>query len=181
MIAGNRDRFAIECEIVECFRRRGYGPFRFWIGGKAVGNWEEWAHLSWVAHRMPFRFALEEADRHSPRLFELPSDIVFRVLHDRPRAFAPYLDERADSSDFNISFDVWPTMERFLVFLIKNDIGTERCLWREDGKNEIHECFLNPMEVETVTDEFCAMFRAAIAARPENASPTVQCPEPTDE
>ena len=53
------------------------------------------------------------------------------------------------------------SFDRFDVLLLKNELGSERCLWREGSSVEIHDCDLDSFEMESIADEFCKQLEQA--------------------
>lgn len=161
MLVGNKDRFAIEAQPNAVEQEWVLGRFRFWLGGKPVGDWDELAPLQhcygWLR-----RFAQQPPDCVEPSLADKSAEYVFRMLVDSvigpggiaapARQPVPYAYER-----FHITHIGMSSFDRFTIVLVKDEHGGEWCLWREVGA-QIHDCRLWRNEMETVAGQFCDMF-----------------------
>lgn len=169
MIAGIRERFAIEAEIEQRIDDFVLGHVRFWLCGRPVGDWCDSADLlgclRWLRD---FRDSL--LDRYEPRLWHLSADEVFRLLYDpvmgAGNASAQTLEVPDAYERFHISHLGMSSFDNFDVLLLKDQHGAERCLWREAGSREIHECHLWRLEMESVAGEFIDMLWEAIRKDP---------------
>src|SRR5687768_1015721 len=81
MIAGNPNRFAIECEPLEQSGGWLLGRFRFWLCGKPAGNWDDHADLRGCV-RWLHDFANVPRDRFERSLSSAKAEEVFRRLYD---------------------------------------------------------------------------------------------------
>jgi hypothetical protein len=160
MICGDVSRFAIEAEALEATDGWLFGHFRFWLCGKAVGNWDDFADLraciSWLRD-----LSEHPRNRFEPLLIPLDPSEVFRVVYDPvmegpapglPRVASPF-------ARFHISHIGMSAFDRYDILLLKDALGGERCLWREAGRpTAIFECHLGENEMERVAAEFCERF-----------------------
>jgi hypothetical protein len=164
MIAGRRERFAIEAERQEDLDGWVLGRFRFWLCGQPVGDWDDSTDLRGCV-RWLRDFATMARDRYEPALVAATSEEVFRYVYD------PVIGEgisRARFEDafarFHISHIGMSSFEKFDILLLYDAHGGERCLWRRAGSPNIEECKLWRNEMETVAIEFCELFeRNALA------------------
>src|SRR5687767_10296624 len=83
MIAGRKDRFAIEAEVNDVVDGWVLGHFRFWLCSHQVGDWEDSADLRGCV-RWLRDFAENPRDRFDPNLVNLPAEEVFKRVYDRP-------------------------------------------------------------------------------------------------
>jgi hypothetical protein len=157
MIAGFRERFAIEAEVEDRITSWVLGHIRFWICGRPVGNWVDSVDmlgcLRWLRE-----FSDTQRDRYEPGLWNLPANEVFRLLFDSVMAVGDIrtgMQIRDAYSRFHISHLGMSSFERFDILLLHDEHGAERCLWRESGIDEIHDCRLWRREMELVAGEFC--------------------------
>ena len=162
ILVGNPERFAIETELEPPSGDWIYGRFRFWLGGIPVGNWEDATDLkgcvSWLRD-----FARNPRDRHEPRLWHLLPGDVFRLAFDPAIESGGIADPAKQPiphafSRFHISHLGMSSFDRFDLILIKDEHGSERCLWRYAEAPEIHECILSKNEMEGVAEDFCDQF-----------------------
>jgi hypothetical protein len=173
MIAGTRERFAIEAEVTERIETWILGHIRFWICGEPVGNWADSADLrgciNWLRE-----FHDMQVDRHEPDLVDLPADEVFRLVYDNVMpGGTPFGHpwEHEARRRFHISYLGMSSFELFDILLLTNALGAERCLWRAAGSTEIHDCRLWRREMESVAGEFCTRFESVMRAARASESP----------
>jgi hypothetical protein len=159
MIEGNITRFAIEGEVAERIDSWVLGHIRFWICGNSVGEWSDSVDLLGCL-RWLNDFASTPRSRYESGLFELPAREVFRRVYDpvMPHSGAGRPGVTDAFSRFHISHLGMSAFERFDLLLLTDEHGAERCLWRETGSEEIHECYLWRLEMERVAGQFCARF-----------------------
>lgn len=157
MIAGIRDRFAIEAEVDERFDDMVCGHIRFWLNGLAVGNWADFAHLTACANWLQ-EFVDNRRDRYEPGLWALPPREVFRLVYDPVMRSGVSGRVRDPYARFFISHLGMSSFERFDLLLLKDGNGSERCVWREGDDGDIHDCYLRPNEMEDVAREFLERF-----------------------
>ncbi len=164
MLVGNKERFAIEAEPQAFDLPWIWGRFRFWLGGQTVGNWDDAAALqacfSWLRD-----FSRAPPQCTEPTVFELESEEVFRLLvtpvlgpggiADPGRQPIPYAYER-----FHITHLGMSSFDPYVLVLVKNAVGAERCLWRKHDEEELHECRLLAGEMEKVAADFCEAFES---------------------
>jgi hypothetical protein len=163
MIAGRQERFAIEAEPQQQVDGWLLGRFRFWLCGRPVGDWDDWADLRGCV-RWLRDFASVPRDRYEPSLAAAPPEKVFRYLYD------PVMGDGTSSTPFDdgfarfhISHIGMSSFEQFDMLLLHDAHGGERCLWRRAGTDAIEECRLWRSEMERVAKEFCDLFEKEIA------------------
>jgi hypothetical protein len=161
MIAGRKDRFAIEAEVEEIVDGWVLGHFRFWLCGRLVGDWEDSADLRGCV-RWLRDFFENPRDRFEADLVDLPAGEVFKRVYDRPMGRSTHGSSAPEVQNafarFHISHLGMSSFERFDVLLLKDEHGAERCLWRQVGDDRINDCHLWRNEMEGVAIEFCNMF-----------------------
>jgi hypothetical protein len=59
---------------------------------------------------------------------------------------------------FHITHLGMSSFDAYVVVLVKDADGAERCLWRKHGDENIHDCWLAAGEMERVAAEFCNEF-----------------------
>ncbi len=164
MIAGIPERFAIEAEPRDAANGWIWGGFRFWIGSLAVGNWDDATalHLCWGWLRKFYSQPQEctepvVASSSVENVFRLIVDPVFGLdgVADPAKQPIPFAYER-----FHISYLGMSSFDSFVVLLVKDVVGNERCLWKKSTCGTIREQWLHPGEVERVAEEFCGRFAA---------------------
>lgn len=165
MIAGMRERFAIEAEVEEHIDGFVLGHVRFWIGGRAVGNWEDSVDLLGCV-RWLRDFRDNPRNRYEPGLWHLPAAELFHLLYDPVMSgmkSPPQLHVPDAYARFHVSHLGMSSTERFDMLLLKDEEGAERCLWREAATEEIHECYLENFEMESVAGEICEQIERTIS------------------
>ena len=165
MIAGRKDRFAIEAEPQEELDGWLFGWFRFWLCGQPVGDWEDSADLRGCV-RWLRDFANVRRDRYEPALVSLSAAEVFRSVYDPVMAEGNSRSSFADAyARFHISHIGMSSFERFDILLLYDVHGSERCLWRRANATEIAECRLWRNEMESVASEFCDLFEQELSTK----------------
>src|SRR5687768_18410955 len=104
MIAGSKDRFAIEAEPDEIVDGWVLGRFRFWIDGESVGNWDDAADLTgcdgWLRD-----FAFNPRDRFEASMERAEVEEVFRRVYDQVTSEAECASAVRDAvARFHISY-----------------------------------------------------------------------------
>jgi len=159
MLVGNASRFAIEAKPEEYPNEWILGRFRFWVGGEAVGNWDDWADLKGCV-RWLRDFEQKPRDHFDPRLESLDAEGVFKLLYDPvfgPNAVVNPPDQPVPNAyaRFHIAHLGMSSFERFDILLVTTAQGKERCLWRSSADRQIRDVLLEPGEMERVAKEFC--------------------------
>ena len=160
MHIGDKARFAIEAEVTRIHDGWIFGHIRFWICGKAVGNWEDEADLGGCLRWLK-DFSEVPRERVAPEIFSFAAKDVFRQVYDPVMAHtasAATVSAPTNAFDrFHITHLGMSSFDRFDVLLISDGIGKERCLWCElDG--EISECVFQEGEMARVAEKFCRDF-----------------------
>jgi len=165
MIAGRKDRFAIEAEPEEIVDGWALGKIRFWIGGEPVGNWEDTADLKGCAGWLR-DFASKPRDRFEPSLEAATPQEVFRRVYDPIMAGSDGgIPIREAFARFHISHLGMSSLELYDLLLVKDANGGERCLWRKTGEDLVRECHLWRNEMENVASDFCDRFDREILGK----------------
>ena len=169
MIAGDRDRFAIEAEPEEPIDGWVLGRFRFWLGGVAVGDWEDAADLRGCSHWLA-DFATRHVDRFDARLEHLPPADLMRILHDDVMCAPIPSRNEADAiasayERFHISHLGMSSFNAVDLVLVATSDGSERCVWRNARDGSIGEARFARGEMATVAAAFSRTFRAAFPSQ----------------
>ena len=163
LLAGNPARFAIEAEVEPATDDWIFGRIRFWLFGVAVGDWTDSADLKGCV-RWLRDFAEEPRDRYDARLTGLSNEAIFDLI------YTPVMDGRRGIADpdeqpipraysrFHITHLGMSSFDRYVLLLVKEADGRERCLWRGGGDEVIRDCWLWPNEMERVASDFCDQF-----------------------
>jgi hypothetical protein len=164
MISGSKQRFAIEAEVDAADLPSIWGRFRFWLCGRPVGDWEDRCALQ-ASYNWLRDFAQLAVNRIEPSVANLDASEVFRLLvnpvlgpggiADPRKQPIPFAYER-----FHITHLGMSSFDPYVMVLVKDANGSERCLWRKHGEDEIQECRFDPGEMESVAVEFCDAFEA---------------------
>jgi hypothetical protein len=163
MLVGAKERFAIEAEPETIDGEWVLGRFRFWLCGREVGDWSDTTALQHCC-RWLRRFEQNPPDCTDPAVARLGAGEVFEMIVDpvfgSPSIANPALQPIPYAYErFHITHLGMSSFDDYVVVLVKNLDGVERCLWRK-GAGEILECALAPSEMEAVAREFCDAFEA---------------------
>lgn len=170
MLAGTKERFAIEAEPEAMEGNWIFGRFRFWICGREVGDWNDCTALqycvSWLkefAQAPSGRVEASVVHRSPGEIFELivTPAIGPRGIADPRRQPIPFAYER-----FHITHIGMSSFDNFVIILVKDTTGDERCLWQKHGEEQIYDCWFSAGEMERVALEFCNMFEAQFRDHP---------------
>lgn len=158
MIAGNPNRFAIECEPIERSDGWLFGRFRFWLCGKPVGNWDDYADLRGCVRWLQ-DFANKPRNRFEKSLASAKAEDIYRQLYDSVIGVGAVPTSIQDAfSRFHISHLGMSSFEQIEMLLLVDEHGSERCFWRKSGSSSIEECRLWRNEMEIVARDFCEKF-----------------------
>lgn len=169
MIVGSPERFAIEVEPRDVDGEWIWGGFRFWLANSEIGDWEDATalHLCWLwlkkfCSHPPACVEPAVAVGSAEEVFRRVVDPVFgpEGIADPSKQPVPFAYER-----FHITHVGMSSFDSFVVVLVKDEIGNERCLWRKDDETTIHDSWLGPGEMERVVGEFCSRFEGEYMAR----------------
>lgn len=159
MLVGNPERFAIEAEPREAEGVWTWGGFRFLLGNRSVGNWEDAAALQ-LCRGWLRKLCDHPQNCTDPYVASCIPEEVFALVVDPvsgPAGIAdptkqpiPFAYER-----FHITHVGMSSFDSYTVLLIKDEIGNERCLWRQGMGGPIEEQWLRPGEIEGVIQTFC--------------------------
>jgi hypothetical protein len=129
MIVGNSQRFAIEVEPEEILDGWLLGRFRFWIGGEAIGNWDDAADLRGCA-RWLAEFAAHPKDRYERQFDRASAEEIMRAVCDERGVRDNPLVEDVDGRFYisRLGMSSFDAVDLLLVFTAD---GGERCIWRE--------------------------------------------------
>ena len=162
MIAGNPESFAIEVEAREVEGEWIWGGFRFWLGNHQIGDWEVPAALhlccGWLrklCEQPPDCVHQGLANSPPEKVFSLVVDPVMGPdgVADPSRQPIPFAYER-----FHIAHVGMSSFDSYVVVLIKDSVGNERCLWWHDEDATMGDHWLEPGEMERVIGSFCERF-----------------------
>lgn len=170
MLIGDMRRFGIEARVEDQTGGWILGRFRFWLGGEALGDWEDWADLRGCV-RWLRDFEKNPRERFDRRLDGLDAQGVFEAVFDPvfgSNAFANPCDQPVPNSfaRFHISYIGMSSFDQYDVLLLKTNDDRERCLWRPGAEGRIGEIVLDAGEMEDVARRFCDAFDSAFPASP---------------
>ena len=154
MLFGDKEKFALECEIDAEIGAHLYGYFRFWINGYSAGDFDEVLDL-----RESSRFGRDilKASVRRPWVdTTTPADVLLYEFYERYvgfsaiRAPSPWdrdaflLDEMGRGS----------TRDKFIVIALRSKNG-ERVICREYARNIIKETTVPPRVCDFLVREYC--------------------------
>ena len=157
MLFGDSSRFSIEANALRASGKWMYGNLRFWVGGNALGNFDDSADLAGSA-RWGRRFLAASARRTRPDLDPLPVEAVYRELFGRffERGGSrsgemfdrdPYvLDEVGESS----------LRDRVSVLAVRRADGQDRIIVRDHREAATWEHLAYAGYCDEVLAEYCS-------------------------
>lgn len=164
MLVGNKARFAIEADPQTIEGEWILGGFRFWLCGCEVGNWSECTALQYCFAGLR-AFSRDSVARAEPSIAHIEGREIFELvvgpvmapkgIADPQRQPIPFSYERFHLTHLGMS-----SFDDFVIVLVKDADGAERCLCRRLGEDEILDCWLAPGEMEQVAERFCDLFEA---------------------
>lgn len=162
MLIGDTQRFAIEAAATERSPSGwALGSFRFWLGGRSVGNWDDAVDLrgclNWLKD-----FSEHPRARFEPSFAGLSAVDIFALAHSA--AMGPRPPDPASSglpqdafARFFIGHLGMSAFDGIDILLVKDGDGNERVIWREpDGV--VRDVCLRPREMENIAMEFHGAF-----------------------
>jgi hypothetical protein len=163
ILAGQKERFAIEAEPDTEQDGRVFGGFRFWIAGNEVGDWMDTAYLNGCVQWLR-DFESKPRDRFDPRLEDLDVLAVFELLWEPVYGENAIAEPRQQPipyaySRFHIGRLGMSSFDRVDILLVKSADGKERGFWRTfPDLQTLHAAVLDEDEMESVAREFCTKF-----------------------
>ena len=154
MIFGDKKIFAIECELTDRIDDWVYGYIVFWFCGQPVGDWDDSTDLkgclSWLKN-----FASEARNRFEPELEWADKDTAFEWLYEsvmHKNGENPINTPKFEDvfSRFHIAHLGMSSFDRFDLILIEQPHSKQRCLWRHESNNEVHECYIPEGEMQKI-------------------------------
>jgi len=170
MLVGDVNRFAIEADPETVDGSWILGRFRFWIGGCAVGDWDDCAALQYCFDGLR-AFSQSVLDRVEPIVAHSTPEEVFALIvapvlgtpgvADPRRQPIPFSYERFHITQLGAS-----SFDNLVVVLVKDAVGAERCLWMNHDEREIRAFWLAAGEMERVAAMFCELFETSFGPIP---------------
>jgi len=167
MIFGNKNVFAIECEISERIDDWVFGHFLFWLCGQSIGDWEDSTDIKgcllWLKD-----FVNIARNRFEEDLTELNKDAVFELLYHSVMQSNASITHQIQNYDdiysrFHISHIGMSSFDTFSLLLIEQPNGPQRCLWQSESSEEINECYIPQKEMQRVAELCCTWLEQEIA------------------
>lgn len=160
MVSGDKDIFAIACEVTTTIGDWVYGQLLFWVRGVRIGNPDDAADLkgcrNWLRD-----FINEPRDRFEPALTGLDAGRVFVLVHAPTMTGGNGRSVFADAfARFNIGHLGMSSFDRYDVLLIEEPTVSQRILWRE-GNGPAQDAYLPPDRIQSVTRECLAWMDTA--------------------
>ena len=165
---GCKSVFAIEIDRMVESDSYHLSSLRFWIGGKAVGDWEDTTLLTACILWME-EFYEYEAERVLPESDTKLAEQLFQELYcayyeGDPSASASHLCTYFHMDQTGMSSFV----DKYGIILVTSDNGTARLIWKCWAEGEqIHEFTLPAGEVERIGREFVAWGKTFIKRKRE--------------
>ena len=169
MIAGNKNKFAIQIEIIDKADDWIFGYFLFWIYGKAVGNpldksVDLKSCLNWLK-----QFVASSVNRFEPELFDMDKGKAYLhicgsvVLQDQQDAF--FSEEKYDSAfeRFHIAQLGMSSFDDLNIMLIEHEDGRQRIIWQENG-DPIEEAHFGAREIHNTCKEVVKILEREIVS-----------------
>jgi hypothetical protein len=159
IVAGKNEVFSIAAELTGTTGGWVFGRLRFFLHGHCCGDWKDEVDLkgcySWLID-----FATNPRNRFEQELLALPANEVFLRLVD-PVLASPSGIRRNEVypntfSRFHISHLGMSAFDRVVMVLIE-DNASQRCVWREGDKSELHDDMFPRWHMQSVAAEFCGL------------------------
>jgi len=152
MIAGDKNQFAVQIDIEDSVDGWIFGTYLFWVKGSPVGQVNDHAVdlkgcLNWMRD-----FIAGHRNRFEPELYGMDKEKLYTCLarsvlaRQNPGGFAREVYEDTFSR-FHISHIGMSSFDNVTVFLVKDEEGMERLIWRT-GEGGVEDAYLakNAME-----------------------------------
>lgn len=161
MLFGKKHRFAIEVSDPIALEEGGelYCHFRFWFGGTAVGDWDEYIMLHTSVEYM-FLFQHRSGERLRPDLADLPAKEIFDKLYHFfyemdaetcPTSRDWLLRAIYQMDDIGMSSIV----DKYGIILVSRDFRSENLIWISWANKEVvNEFRVCSGEVERASESF---------------------------
>jgi hypothetical protein len=174
MIFGEKQVFAIECEIVDQIDSWVYANFCFWIEGAKVGAYQETivlkASIAWLKE-----FLRNSEKRCIPLFDSMDKEIVFRLIYETvivtplknssilemiPENKEETASGRLALSDseiinrFHLDDVGMSSFDEYSIILINREDGKQRIIWKHVDESSVHEAILPPDYFENIAIQF---------------------------
>ncbi len=166
MIVGNKNDFAIEAVVEKKVDDWVFGRIRFWIAGYEIGDWNDSADLKGCVQWL-LDFVSNPHDWFHQDLYSSSTAEFFRIIFGEENASEEDDDDYEEVIEnaygrFNISHLGMSSFEKYDCFLVKNEMGAERVVWRSVGDPKLYEAIFPPNTLESVALSFCGEFKLEI-------------------
>jgi hypothetical protein len=154
MLIGDKQKFAIEIELLEIVDGWMFGTFLFWLAGEVVGDPKDRqvdlkGCLNWLKD-----FIHNSRNRFEPGLYEMVLDRAFLLLNGSVipgNQDVLFVKEPYDDvfSRFHIGHLGMSSFDHLNIILIENENQQQRCIWRQNSQ-EIKEAFLSKGRMQEI-------------------------------
>ena len=162
MIIGDKQKFAVEINVLDTVDGWIFGVLLFWIAGIVVGDPEEKTVdlkgcINWVRD-----FLGNARNRKEDELFEMDKKRAFLLLcpsviqgnQDTEFVKGKYEDA---FSRFHISHLGMTSFDDVNILLVENSSGSQRCIWQQ-GENEVQDATFEEGEIRAVMTDLVQWF-----------------------
>lgn len=157
--------FAIAAEVTETAKGWILGRLRFAFHGRSCGNWNDEADLrgcyGWLKD-----FAETPRRRIEPGLIDLrPAEVFDRLVRPVQNQGGLRIPEFYEDtfSRFHISHLGMSSFDRVVMVLIESQ-KVQRCLWKEDESDNIHDDVFPSGHMQQIARDFCKLMENEAAA-----------------
>lgn len=154
MLIGDKQRIAIEIEILEIIEEWIFGTFVFWLSGEIVGDPEDRqvdlkGCINWLKD-----FIENPRNRFEPNLYDMEMDQAFLLLNASvisSNQDVPFVKEPFEKifSRFHIEHLGMSSFNQLNMILIEKENQQQRCIWQQNDQ-EIKEVFLRKGEIQEI-------------------------------
>lgn len=174
LLSGKKESFAIEAVVRQRCDAQYFGGFRFWIGGRAVGDWEDATYL--LGCYSGLKSLLKPVQRFDRRLQDLAPDDIFLAIGTPP--LSTWREERRPlfANMFETPWCAWhrfdityvgvSSFDNNILLLLKDSAGRDRMLCYDHTSDKVSDTLLDEGLVRRVIIDFLKVFRRALSDFP---------------
>ncbi|GEM_PF-2816675 len=150
---GDTDLFAIEINVsLQSSPRWIYGTLFFWLEGTRIGDPYDSVDLRGATNWLR-DFSKEKKKFEESKLFYLSLDSAFEVLMSRYVGYeVPEIARGIERiSRFSIDYLGMSSFNTTPLFLVANNVGLQRCIWKEKGGGICQAFYDSPVMQEVAS------------------------------
>jgi hypothetical protein len=171
VLSGDKEVFAIEAMVRQRCGAQYFGGFRFWVGGQAVGDWEDVTYL--LGCYSGLTSLLKPSQRFDSRLQRLaPADVFLAVgappLASEREVRRPLFANMFETPwcarhRFDITYAGMSSFENVILLLLADATGRDYLLCYDHTSDKVSDTLLDEGLVRRVIIDFLKVFRRALS------------------